>query len=202
MSINRNMTKLTIASVLALATSMAGLGTGCTAVPEEVQPQGPLNCNDLVVHSLHLSMLDGMPVNVGQTMAANEGFRISWFAKYERGYYMNHLGYTGDYVARVSIEQNGVELYAAEIDATPINVASGEYDEVHVETGLPPGNYLVRVALDIYGTVDQCNDLVYALNNVTEREFTVAADPVDDVASSPSGHAGDEAPLDGQTRGN
>jgi hypothetical protein len=178
--------------------ALAGFGIGCTAVPDEVGPMGPVDCNDLIAGGPTISLLPQTPLLPGENLPANQGFRIQWFAQYQRGFNMNYLGFTGDYVARVTIHQGAVEVYSTEIDATPLNVASGDYDAVIVEDGLPAGDYLIRIALDVYGEVDQCNDLVYALNNISEREVTVDPDPIDDVAVESDD---DESPNGSQRTG-
>ncbi len=204
MSLAKNSRRSNITLALSCAMALASLNIGCTEVPPEVQPIGPVDCNDLVAHAPALSRLaDNTPVVPGEFLLADEGFKIRWFAEYVRGFGMNYLGFTGDYVARVTIEQGGVEVFFEEIDATPMNVASGAYDEVLVPSGLPAGDYLIRIALDVNGEVDQCNELMYALNNVSERAIHIAAEPIDDVATPASGwpnDGGGSGPRSGQSR--
>lgn len=177
-----NMTRA--ASALLIAGTLAA---GCEAVPTEVEPDGPVYCNDLKAGT---PMIDADPLSPfagDNTVYANAPFRIYWFAEYERGLAMNYFGFTGDYIARVTILQNHAEVFSQDVAATPINVASGEHDEVIVWSGLPAGTYTVRVALDPYGQVEQCNSLVEALNNISERELTVEPDPIDSFGTAPSG---------------
>lgn len=182
----------------AMATSvlaLAALGVGCTPVPGQINlpPDGPVDCNDLRIGSIdmHPIVYTNETFN---TILDGEAFRIQWFAEFVRGFDMNYFGFTGDYIARVVILDGDVEVFSTEIDATPLNVASGAYDSIVVDAGLPAGAYTVRIMLDPYGDVEQCNDLEFALNNVKETSLTVEPEPIDDVADAPSGQSGAGGP--------
>ena len=195
---NGNMDKrrrsLNVLMIAALAST--GLGTGCTPVPGEVGPGipiGPVDCNDLKFASLTIYEVP-FPQQDSYVVHADTTFKVRWFAEFERGSNMNYFGFTGDYVASVTILKDGMEVFYEEIDATPINVASGEYDEVILPAGLPAGTYLVCVVLDINGEVEQCNDLEFVFNNVSEAELTIEPEPIDDIATENSGQPSDSGP--------
>lgn len=195
---NMNKRRRNLNGLMIAALASAGLGIGCTPVPGEVGPGipiGPVDCNDLKFGSLMMNEVPfpGVDVNI---IHANTTFKVRWFAQFERGSNMNYFGFTGDYVASVTILKDGMEVFYEEIDATPINVASGEYDEVILPAGLPAGTYLVRVVLDINGEVDQCNDLGFVINNIREAELTIDPDPIDDIATETSGQPGDSGQRD------
>jgi len=185
---------------VAVALACAVLTSGCTPTPTEVDgtdPFAPVDCNDLGAGPL---MIDVNPYSVfasADPVYADAPFGVRWFARYARGSNMNYFGFTGEYVASITILDGDTEVYYEEIDATPLNVASGDYDGTIVEAGLPAGTYTVRVVLDVYGTVEQCNDLIFVLNNVSSTELTVESEPIDDVADAPDDND-DEEEDDGE----
>ncbi|MCB9853440.1 MAG: hypothetical protein H6819_10125 [Phycisphaerales bacterium] len=193
---NKNKRQRSFNGLMIAALASAGLGIGCTPVPGEVGPGipiGPVDCNDLKAGALMIYEIP-FPQEDSDVVHASTTFKVRWFAEYERGSNMNFFGFTGDYIASVTILENGMEVFYEEIDATPINVASGEYDEVILPAGLPAGTYLVRVVLDINGEVDQCNDLGFVLNNVREAELTIVPEPIDDEAAGTSGQGSNAGP--------
>lgn len=169
--------------------------TACTPVPGEIDPFGPndpVDCNDLVLNPL---IIGEIPLNQDDpdVVRPDTMFRIRWFAEFVRGHNMNYFGFTGDYIARVTILKNGEEILSVDVDATPLNVASGAYDEIILEDGLPAGTYTIRVVLDPIGAVDQCHDLLLALNNVREETLEIDLELFES-ADAPPGQSGATEP--------
>ncbi len=180
---------------VAVALACAVLTSGCTPTPTEVDgtdPFAPVDCNDLGAGALIIDVDPYSPFVSGDPVYADTPFGVRWFAHFTRGSNMNYFGFTGEYVASITILDGDTEVYYEEIDATPLNVASGDYDGTIVEAGLPAGTYTVRVVLDVYGTVEQCNNLIFVLNNISSTELTVESEPIDDVADAPDDANEDE----------
>ena len=197
---NNNLITKTRATTTAFGAAMTCIifTVGCAPIPEEVDgtdPFAPVNCNDLGAGALIIDVAPYSPFVTGDPVYADAPFGVRWFAHFTRGSNMNYFGFTGEYVASITIFQGDTEVYYEEIDATPLNVASGDYDGTIVEAGLPAGDYLIRVVLDVNGTVEQCNDLIFVLNNVSTTELTVESEPIDDVAQEPDDEDDDEGEV-------
>ena len=178
---------------MALGLTMVSLGAGCTPTPTEVDPfgpTGPIDCNDLKIGPLLIAEIP-FPQEDSDIVHADTMFHIRWFAEFERGANMNYFGATGEYRVRVEILEDDEEIMSILLDATPLNVASGAYDEVVLEDGLPAGTYTIRVILDADNEVDQCHDLVSALNNVRQTELVIEPQPLD-LEATPTGQSGDD----------
>ncbi|HPF37003.1 MAG TPA: hypothetical protein P5081_12830 [Phycisphaerae bacterium] len=178
---------------MAAGLMMMVAGAGCETPPTQIDPMGdvgPIDCNDLKLGPLLIAEIP-FPQEDSHIVHADTMFHIRWFAEFERGANMNYFGATGEYRVRVTIEEDDEEIMSILLDATPLNVASGAYDEVVLEDGLPAGTYTIRVILDVDNEVDQCHDLVSALNNVRQTELVIEPQPLD-LESTPTGQSGDD----------
>lgn len=200
MTRRKNNQERTIRCATTMAVVVAAICVGCTAVPPEVQPPAapdtPIDCNDLRIGPLSIGADPYSPVVGDNTVYADTPFGIQWFTHFVRGENENYFGFTGDYVARLFVIEDGIEIYTQDIDATPLNVASGDWDSMIVEAGLPAGTYTLRVALDPHGDVEQCNDLIFVLNNVSDAELVVESTPIDDVTNGGMGESPNRSPRD------
>lgn len=169
-------------------------------------PPPQLGCGlDLTSGQFYTDLEPGMDVNgepvwggiltPGDPMM-DEPFWIGWTV-----HYFGHQGdpteLSGPFNTRVEIvtaadyDAPGPDTALWSIDLTSDPVKKGDFrtDGVLIESGLPAGEYIVKIILDTEGDVFECFDLVTALNNFVEYPLTVLAEPIDDVVN-PGGGGG------------
>lgn len=173
---------------------MSVVGWGCATPPTEVDPTGLYGCNDLELDPPNVFEEPVGNSDDDDIIESNEPFTIRWFANFHKGYETTIEGAV-DYIAAVTILEDDVEVFYEEIDAQVFGVSGGGWDDVFVGSGLPAGNYVVRVILDTNNDVAECQDLPYVLNNVREVDLAITNQPIDDKVTPP-----DSSPDNGASR--